>query len=272
VVCWGANEYGQLGDGTIWPYRTRPVAVLGLTDVAEIASSTNHTCARLLSGEVRCWGFLRDLALSDAAWDIAPRPVPVGELTDAQQIVTGMTHSCALKRDRTVACWGSNGYGEIGNGSPIAALRPTIVPGLVDVVKLSARSFAVCAQTADGRVRCWGNNEYGGLGIEPRSRDVRTPTLVPGLPCDAALMPAAFGVVTAYGRAYSWGAVGAPANTRATLAPASELVALVGAGPFFGIRADGRLVAWGGNPDGQLGDGTTEARAEPVTVTIPPGP
>ena len=43
VACWGRNEEGQLGDGTIWPYRTRPVAVVGLSDVAEIVSATNHS-------------------------------------------------------------------------------------------------------------------------------------------------------------------------------------------------------------------------------------
>ena len=36
---------------------------------------------------------------------------------------------------------------------------------------------------------------------------------------------------------------------------------------FLGIRTDGTLWAWGGNPLGQLGDGTTTARALPRRIS-----
>ena len=64
VRCWGYNEYGQLGNGTILSSNT-PVAVSGLTNVVEIAGGGLHQCALLTNGTVRCWGANFGGALGD---------------------------------------------------------------------------------------------------------------------------------------------------------------------------------------------------------------
>jgi alpha-tubulin suppressor-like RCC1 family protein len=47
VFCWGANGSGQLGDGTLVPRGTmQPVPRLA-TGVAQIATGTAHSCARM---------------------------------------------------------------------------------------------------------------------------------------------------------------------------------------------------------------------------------
>jgi alpha-tubulin suppressor-like RCC1 family protein len=57
VTCWGANEWGQLGDGSTAASAT-PVQVNGLSGPAvAITTGQNHTCAVLLSGDVQCWGW-----------------------------------------------------------------------------------------------------------------------------------------------------------------------------------------------------------------------
>src|SRR5437867_822969 len=59
--CWGANTYGQLGDGvTISPpaihISSTPVTVSGITTGDSIDAGIFHTCAVLLDGTARCWG------------------------------------------------------------------------------------------------------------------------------------------------------------------------------------------------------------------------
>lgn len=54
--CWGANNYGQLGDNST-SNRLVPVDVLGLNSgVTNISAGAVHTCAATTSGAAKCWG------------------------------------------------------------------------------------------------------------------------------------------------------------------------------------------------------------------------
>ncbi|MEO8703341.1 MAG: hypothetical protein ABI867_25060 [Kofleriaceae bacterium] len=76
VQCWGANLHGQLGDGTTTERHT-PVAVAGLTGVAEVACGAEYTCARLTAGGVRCWGVNDHGQLGDGSTTERTSPVVV---------------------------------------------------------------------------------------------------------------------------------------------------------------------------------------------------
>lgn len=57
VLCWGADESGQLGDGAELNNQNTPVAVAGLRgQVSAIAAGGLHTCALTTAGAVKCWG------------------------------------------------------------------------------------------------------------------------------------------------------------------------------------------------------------------------
>jgi alpha-tubulin suppressor-like RCC1 family protein len=64
VLCWGNNDFGQLGDGGT-ANRTTPTVIAGLTDVASIAAGDHHTCAVMTDGSLRCWGCNTDGQLGD---------------------------------------------------------------------------------------------------------------------------------------------------------------------------------------------------------------
>ncbi len=78
VKCWGSNDDGQLGDGTIGSLRPTPVDVSGLTSgVSAIAAGTYHTCALTTAGGVKCWGDNDDGQLGDGLPGIRTTPVNV---------------------------------------------------------------------------------------------------------------------------------------------------------------------------------------------------
>ncbi len=56
VLCWGANDRGQLGDGTA-ERRLTPTPVQGLASpVVWLAAGARHTCAVTADGGLLCWG------------------------------------------------------------------------------------------------------------------------------------------------------------------------------------------------------------------------
>jgi alpha-tubulin suppressor-like RCC1 family protein len=57
VKCWGANNFGQLGDGSIGGSVATPVMVSGLHGVVALSVGSFHSCALLDNGNVYCWGY-----------------------------------------------------------------------------------------------------------------------------------------------------------------------------------------------------------------------
>jgi alpha-tubulin suppressor-like RCC1 family protein len=77
VRCWGANERGQLGDGTIARSLT-PREVVGLDGPpVALAATEAATCAALSGGGVRCWGAVDDGMLGEGVSRDSTRPVPI---------------------------------------------------------------------------------------------------------------------------------------------------------------------------------------------------
>ncbi len=181
VRCWGSASNGQLGynstaniGDTEHPDSVGPVQ-LGATATA-ITAGTNHTCALLTGGQVRCWGsgslgqlgYNSAASIGDTEHPDSVGPVQLGGTATA--IAAGGLHTCALLTTGQVRCWGSGSNGRLGYNST-ASIGDTEHPDSVGPVQLGGTAIAIsggdthtCALLTTGQVRCWGSGGNGQLG------------------------------------------------------------------------------------------------------------
>jgi len=131
VVCWGANNYGQTGDGTTTD-RPTAIQVEGLGgEAAAIAAGTGQSCALLRSGAVMCWGHdwygeLGDGTNGEGNNKLQPVEL-LGVTGNAAAIAMGRFHTCILTDAGGVQCVGRNGFGDLGDGTRMLRLAPVRV-------------------------------------------------------------------------------------------------------------------------------------------------
>ena len=159
VRCWGANNLGQLGNGTT-TNSTVPVLVTGLSAPAvRVTTGERYSCALTSVGGVECWG--AQLGNNPVSSSV---PVPVTGLSSGiVDLAAGEWHSCAARADGAVLCWGDNYYGQI-DGTLEQKSTPVLIDGLPDAVSVGAGGQHSCAVTSAGAMYCWGQAEWGQLG------------------------------------------------------------------------------------------------------------
>ncbi len=129
VQCWGKNENGQLGDGTLVS-KNYPVTVSGISNAIAISAGFETSCALLSTGTVKCWGRNSSGQLGDGSQTQRLTPVAVSGLSSAVAISTGSNHNCALLSSGAAKCWGSNYWGQLGDGTQNDRLTPVSVTGI----------------------------------------------------------------------------------------------------------------------------------------------
>ncbi|MBX7185157.1 MAG: hypothetical protein K1Y01_08455 [Vicinamibacteria bacterium] len=128
LKCWGANNGGQLGDGTTTP-RGTPGDVLGLSSgVVAVTTGKFHACAVTSGAALKCWGWNSDGQLGDGTLAQQTTPVDVPGLTDtAARVSAGGYHTCAITTGGGLECWGYNGYGGVGDGTTNTRSTPRAI-------------------------------------------------------------------------------------------------------------------------------------------------
>jgi alpha-tubulin suppressor-like RCC1 family protein len=135
--CWGIDTTGQDGNPFSGSSLAHPVMVnfqRRQANVAQLDLGDDHACARLRTGQARCWGNgASDGQLGDDTF--TPRDLPrvvvnaqgTGPLTGVASIRTGAAHTCALLGNRQVRCWGANSNHQLGDGTDTSRGRPVAV-------------------------------------------------------------------------------------------------------------------------------------------------
>jgi len=181
VRCWGVNSSGQLGDGTGTYSEPTPPSSDVLAGVRAIAAGGSHTCALMIAGGVRCWGYNGWGQLGDGTTTNRSTPPDTDVLTDVQAIAASKGHTCALTTTGGVRCWGQNDNGELGDGTTNDRFAPPIADVLTGAQAIAAGGIHTCALMTTGGVQCWGY-DYGTLGGgNVGARVPTTPTPVTGI-------------------------------------------------------------------------------------------
>jgi alpha-tubulin suppressor-like RCC1 family protein len=279
IDCWGDNEFGELGNGTDSDRSSTPVEVQGISDATQVAAGDGYTCALLSGGRVDCWG---ENAFGELGNGLSGRvshaPVGVQGISDATQVTAGERYTCALLSGGRVDCWGENEFGELGDGRTERSDTPVEVQGINDATQVMAGSVDTCAALSDGHIDCWGENQFGDLGDGTTERS-DTPVEVQGI--NDAIQVAAGGshtcAVLSGGHIDCWGsnktgqlgngkqAKGSETPVEVELITDATQVTALG-GDTCAVLSSGHVDCWGANPDGELGDGTTESSDTPVEV------
>lgn len=180
VKCWGANNVLQLGGGIVDNYKEVPVDVVvavggaTLSGVTQISAGWAHSCARLSSGGVWCWGANDSGRLGDGTTTSRAVATEVTvsagvPLNGVESVSAGTAHTCAVLATGGVVCWGKNDQGQLGDGSTTISLSPVAVTTsagtpLAGVTQMESSDASNCARSGDGSLRCWGSNGDGRLG------------------------------------------------------------------------------------------------------------
>jgi alpha-tubulin suppressor-like RCC1 family protein len=262
VYAWGDNYYGQLGNGyygfvgqpTAGPQTcapdacsTTPVAVSLPGGVAATAVSEGYGFSLALGsdGNVYAWGDNEQGQLGDGSTVNSTVPVQV-LMQGAQAIAAGFDSSLAVGSDGRVYAWGDNSNGQLGNGTTTGpqtcageacgtSPRGVSLPGGVAATAVSEGVEVSLALGSNGRVYGWGNNSYAQLGDGSRvSSSTPVQADFPG---------------------------GVPTATAVSVGYTASLAA----------GSNGYVLAWGGNFQGELGDGRTTDSLGPEGVSLPAG-
>lgn len=227
---WGANGYGQLGDGTTTDKHSP--SQIG-ADSGWISISTqryakgSHSLGLKADGSLWAWGSNGYGQLGDGTTKDSHSPVQIGSDKDWTHVFAGGSCSMALKTDKSLWGWGLNNNGQLGDGTTENRKTPVRIGSERDWAQIALGYNHSIALKSNRTLWAWGSNIYGQLGDGTN---------------EERLFPKQIGASD------TW------------------IVLAAGARHNLALSENGTLWAWGSNANGQFGDGTTQGQKSPVQI------
>ncbi|MEY3903446.1 MAG: hypothetical protein RL189_2752 [Pseudomonadota bacterium] len=261
VLCWGNNDFGQLGNGNTTALSAGTIVSVATGDFEtanqksfSLAVGKSHTCSVQLhsngSSQAYCWGKNSNgqLGLGNTADSHVPQSLGFNE--DIIQVAAGENHSCALSEAGEVYCWGDNSVGQLGIASTTSQNSPVKLTALTDIVQITTGANHTCALNKDYQVYCWGLGTSGQLGVGK----VTTTDQSADEDCNSGL-----GVANITFCKKSPALIDpAPTATPASLSAGENHTCM--------MTVEGNAYCWGANASGQLGTANKSQVSSPSPV------
>ncbi len=271
----GANNFGQLGDGTTFD-RLSPVPVGTFTAVAVSAGGFSHSLFLRDDGSLWAMGWNAYGQLGNGGTTDQISPVQIVS-SGVKAVSASSYHSLFLKTDGSLWAMGYNHYGQLGDGTVKDILTPKKIVSS-NVTAISASSYNSLFLKTDGSLWAMGWNGYGQLGIPDTVNNQTTPIKI----VDSGV------TAISSGQGYTlfiksdgslWG-MGSSGNGQLGLGT-TDLLIPTEIVPFDGVntvtavsagnhslflKSDGSLWGMGYNDYGQLGLGNTIAQSSPQKI------
>ena len=307
LFAWGRNNHGQLGDGTsidqLKPKDiTRQFTLSNDEKIVSISTGYSHAAILTDAGRIYTWGLNTFGQLGDGTVVSKNAPIDISSkfiLTAGEtlnHLFLGGDYSAVITSSNRVLIFGRNNYGQLGDGTIINRNIPTDISSRFTlatgetIVTLSMGGDHISALSSLGNVFLWGRNNYGQLG-DGTNANKNKPTNIRNilsLQSGELIQSIELGgnhssVVTSLGRLLMWGwnAYGqlgdstianknrpTDITTRFALSVGEKvIISSLGDGHSIAKTSLGRILTWGQNTSGQLGDDTIIQRNTPVDIT-----
>lgn len=277
IACWGDDNYGELGKGTV-ALRATPTNISSAPSAAISSISAGDLSTCLVAGGVPyCFGNNNSGEMGDGTDQQRRAPKAISSITTATEVGVGSAHACVVLSSGALSCWGSNTFGQLGDGGTTAATTP-VTSAATGVAHVGAGTAHTCVQKTNGSVQCWGQGAQGQLGNGAGAQSNTPVTPVAANVIDLGVGQRHTCVVLSGGAVQCWGfnnvsqvGDGTTTNQLSPVAVAGlpSAAAKVSAGQSHTcvVLAAGTAYCWGDNTLGQLGDSTFTSSPTPVQVS-----
>ena len=121
---WGANYFGQMGDGTFTTTNT-PQRIQTSMAWKDVTAASSHTVALREDGTLWTWGWNSYGQLGNGTFSNANAPEPIQTNMTWKAVSAGGSHTLAIRADGTLWSWGDNTYGQLGITVEVTPVRLT---------------------------------------------------------------------------------------------------------------------------------------------------
>jgi alpha-tubulin suppressor-like RCC1 family protein len=268
VMCWGANDFQQLGVAT----GNGPVKVPNVSGAVSLALGDRHSCAATGTGIV-CWGANDFGQLGQGGISSTPAaPAPVIGIGAPTSISAGTSFTCAVFGG-DLYCWGTNSTYQFGESAPAMSPTPFLVNVSVPTTAVAAGDAHACAIGPGSKLYCWGVNSSGQVG--DGSADLTSKVTGLGITPSLVAAGASHTCAVSGGAAFCWGAnnfgqlgMSSPDPRKpfqvGTISAVQRIA--LGANHSCAQNGDGAVYCWGNSLNGQAGApaGSTVPTPRPI--------